>query len=58
MTTARKHFGARQSASSFVGMKKTQGHNVGVTILPIRGEREYVVFWSPGILNPGKSRRA
>jgi hypothetical protein len=39
-------------------MKKTQGHNVGVTILPIRGEREYVVFWSPGILNPGKSRRA
>jgi hypothetical protein len=58
MKTARKHFGSKGTAGGFAALKKTQGFNVGAVRLPIRGQREWIIFWSPGFLNPGRSRRA
>lgn len=58
MQTARKHFGSKTTAANFSLLKKTQGYNVGAIRLPIRGQREWIVFWSAGFLNPGRSKRA
>lgn len=58
MVTARKHFASKTTAANFAYLKKTQGYNVGAIRLPIRGVREWIVFWSPGYINAGRSRRA
>ena len=62
MTTARKHFSSRFSAASFYDLKKQQGFNVGAIRLPFPQDgklvRQWIVFWSPGFMNPGRSKRA
>lgn len=58
MRTARKHFNKKGAAAGFARDKKTQGFNVGALVLPIRGERQWIVFWSTGILTPARARRA
>ena len=58
MRTARRHFKKKGAAGGFAREKSTQGYNVGALIIPIRGEREWIIFWSPGILNTARARRA
>lgn len=58
MQTARRHFRSKSAAASFALLKKTQGYNQGALVLPIRDQREWIIFWSPGILNLMKSKRA
>lgn len=63
MTTARKHFDGKGSAGAFAMLKKTQGFNVGAIRMPFPDKKgklasTWVIFWSVGILNPGRSRRA
>lgn len=58
MRTARRHFNKKGAAAAFALLKKTQGYNTGALILPIRGKREWIIFWSSGLLNAARSRRA
>lgn len=57
MRTARRHFDRKGKAAEFALLKKSQGYNTGALILPIRGRREWIIFWSPGFLNAARSRR-
>jgi hypothetical protein len=56
--TARKHFHNKGAAAAFALLKKTQGYNTGASIMPVRGTREWIVFWSTGFLNAARSKRA
>jgi hypothetical protein len=58
MSTARRHFKKKGQAAGFARQKSTEGFNTGALILPIRGEREWVILWSAGFLNPARSKRA
>lgn len=63
MITARKHFDAKGSAAAFALLKKTQGYNVGAIRMPFPNKfgklaSVWIIFWSVGLLNPGRSRRA
>lgn len=56
--TARRHFTSRAQAAAFALIKKTQGYNTGALKLPIRGQREWIIFWSTSFLRPAKAKRA
>ena len=56
--TARRHFLKKEPAQALYTQKKAQGYNVGALRLPIRGQREWIVFWSPGIINTARATRA
>jgi hypothetical protein len=58
MHTARRHFHNKGAAAAFAHVKKTQGFNTGALIMPIRGKREWIIFWSTGFLNAARARRA
>ena len=62
MVTARKHFTNKRTAGDFQLLKKTQGFNVGAIRMPFPEDgklvSQWIVFWSAGFLNPGRSRRA
>jgi hypothetical protein len=58
MTTARRHFHKKGAAAAFARQKTTEGFNVGASIMPIRGQREWIIFWSPGFMVPARARRA
>ena len=56
--TARRHFRSKGAAATFALLKKTQGFNVGALIMPIRGQREWIIFWSTGFINAARAKRA
>lgn len=63
MQTARKHFGSKGTAANFALLKKTQGFNVGAIRMPFPDKTgkltsNWIIFWSAGFLNPGRSKRA
>ncbi len=62
MKTARRHFDKKDKAADFALLKKTQGFNVGAIRMPFPDNGKlipnWIIFWSPGFLNPGRSRRA
>jgi hypothetical protein len=58
MQTARRHFHSKGAAAAFALLKKTQGFNTGALRLPIRGQKEWIIFWSTGFINTARAKRA
>jgi hypothetical protein len=62
MRTARRHFPAtpkgKKKAAEFARQKKTEGYNTGALRMPIRGESNWIIFWSVGFLNGARAVRA